>query len=116
MTNKTNTPEKKERISLEESAESLRRLLRKPVIPFQEKERRGVKEGTKRGPYQPREKGVIKDKNFITTHCKQCKQEFIYKRKGKRLKEYCSEKCKQKHYRIVKKQKKLEKQRKYLAI
>ena len=115
MTNKSNTPKKKERISLQESAESLKRLLRKPVIPFQEEETRGVKKGAKRGSYQPRQKGVIKDKSFITTHCKQCRQEFTYKRKGKRLKEYCSDKCRQKHYRIVKKQKKLEKLSKYLA-
>jgi len=115
MTNKTNTPKKKERISLQESAESLERFLRKPVKPFQDEDGRGVKVGTKRGQYRPREKGVIKDKNFITTICQQCKQEFTYKRKGKRLKKYCSDKCKQKHYRKVKIQKKLEKQSKYLA-
>jgi hypothetical protein len=115
MAIKSNAPKKKERISLQESAENLERLLRKPVIPFQEEETRGVQKGTKRGPYQPREKGVIKDKNFITTRCQQCKQEFTYKRKGKRLKKYCSDKCRQKHYRIVKKQKKLDKQSRYLA-
>jgi len=106
----------RERISLEESAESLRRVIeRRRREPFQEEETRGVKKGTKRGSYQPRQKGVIKDKNFITTICQQCRQEFTYKRKGKRLKEYCSDKCKQKHYRMTLRQKQLEKQQKILV-
>jgi hypothetical protein len=115
MANEPKVPKKKERITLEESAESLRRLLTKPVTPYPEEETRGVKKGTKRGPYQSRKLGIIKDKKFITSICRQCRQEFTYKRKGKRLKEYCSDACRQKHYRIEKKQKKLEKQTKYLA-
>jgi len=115
MTNGAKPQKKKEKISIQESAERLERFLRKPVKPFQDEDGRGVKVGTKRGSYNPRAKGVIKDKNFITTQCKQCRQEFTYKRKGKRLKKFCSDACRQKHYRIVKKQKKLEKQSKYLT-
>jgi len=116
MTNKSNTPKKKERITLEESAESLRRVIeRRRLFPPPRVENRGVQQGVKRGPYNPRDKGAIKDKNFITATCQECKQEFTYKRNSKRLKKYCSDKYKQKHYRIAKKQKKLEKLSKYLA-
>jgi hypothetical protein len=116
MTNEPKAPKGKEKITVEESAASVQRVIERiKREPFEEEETRGVKKGTKRGPYQPRRKGVIKDKNFITNHCKQCRQEFTYKRKGKRLKKFCSDACRQKHYRIVKKQKKLEKQMKYLA-
>jgi len=116
MTNEPKAPKKKEKITIEESAASVQRVIERiKREPFEEEETRGVQKGTKRGPYQPRQKGVIKDKSFITIICKQCRQKFTYKRKGKRLKEYCSNKCKQKHYRKVKIQKKLEKQSKYLA-
>lgn len=110
MTNKTNTPKKKERISLEESVASLQRTI-EGLIYSKPEETRGVKAGTKRGQYNPRAKGVIKDKNFIITQCKQCRQEFRYKRDSKRLREYCSDACRQKHYRMTLKQKYLEKQR-----
>jgi len=110
MTNKTNNPKKKERISLEESAASLQRTI-DSLRYSKPEETRGVKPGTKRGSYRPRNQGVIKDKNFITAKCKQCGQQFRYKRDSKRLKEYCSDKCKQKHYRTTKHQKYLEKQR-----
>jgi hypothetical protein len=112
MTNKTNTPKKKERISLEESTASLQRTI-ESLKDFKPEETRGVKKGTKRGQYNPRAKGVIKDKNYITTRCKQCGQEFTYKRNSKRLKEYCSDKCKQKHYRTTLRQNYLEKQQKW---
>jgi|GEM_PF-4776355 len=108
----SNAPKKKEKISLEESAASVQKVIERiQREPFKEEETRGVKTGTKRGPYKPRNQGVIKDKNFIITICKQCRQEFKYKRKGKRLKDFCSDACRQKHYRMTLKQKHLEKQR-----
>ncbi|MDG6219597.1 MAG: hypothetical protein QCI00_09190, partial [Candidatus Thermoplasmatota archaeon] len=88
----------KERISLEESARNLQRYLDKLKF-WKPEETRGVKPGTKRGPYKPRKTGQIKDKKFITTICKQCGKEFNYKRMGKRMRDYCSNKCRQKHYR-----------------
>ena len=92
MTNKTNTPKKKERISLDESAASVQRTI-DSLKSHKWPEYRGVQKGTKRGPYRPRNQGVIKDKNFITAKCKQCGQQFRYKRDSKRLREYCSDKC-----------------------
>jgi hypothetical protein len=114
MTNKTNTPKKKERISLEDSAASVQRTI-EGLKWYKWTNNRGVKPGTKRGPYKPRNQGVIKDKNFIITNCKQCGQEFRYKRDSKRLKEYCSDACRQKHYRMTLKQKHFEKQQKVQA-
>jgi len=114
MTNKTNNPKKKERISLEESAASLQRTI-DSLRYSKPEETRGVKPGTKRGSYRPRNQGVIKDKNFITAKCKQCRQEFRYKRDSKRLREYCSDACRQKHYRMTLKQKHLEKQQNWQA-
>jgi hypothetical protein len=109
MANKSNTKKKKEKISLEESAKSVQKTIDK-IKDHKWAEYRGVQKGTKRGSYQPREKGVIKNKNFITATCQECKQDFIYKRKGKRLKVYCSDKCRQKHYRTTKRQKYLDAQ------
>src|SRR4030042_4898677 len=98
MINMTKSKKKKERISLDESAKSVQKVLDK-LKYFEPEETRGVIEGTKRGQYKPRNNGIIKDKNFITKNCKQCGQEFTYKRTGKRLRDFCSDKCKQKHYR-----------------
>ncbi len=103
----------KERISLEESAASVRRIADR-LKDFKPEETRGVQKGTKRGKYKPRKKGVIKDKNFIIAKCKQCRQEFTYKREGKRLREYCSEKCKQKFYRQNKTQKEIQRKQQLL--
>lgn len=104
---------KKKRISLEESAAIVQRVIDK-IKYFPPEETRGVKKGSKRGPYNPRKTGVILDKNFITKTCKQCKREFTYKRTGKRFRDFCSDKCKQKHYRITKKLKQIEEQKKLL--
>ncbi len=110
MANKKTIPQKKkQRISLEESAASVQRTI-DSLRDYKPYEGRGVQEGTKRGPYRPREKGVIKDKKFITEVCQECRQEFTYKRKGKRLRKFCSNKCKQKHYRRAKLRRKWQKQ------
>ena len=104
----------KERISLEESARNLQKVLDrcKYYIP---PENRGVKEGTKRGKYKKRKTGAIKDKKFITTKCKQCKREFTYKRTGKRKKEFCKPACRQKFYRENKKQRDIDRKKKLLT-
>jgi len=109
MANELKAPKKKERISLEESAASVQRTI-DGLKGYKWTDNRGVKKGTKRGPYKPRNQGVIKDKNFITAKCKQCGQQFRYKRESKRLREYCSDKCKKKHYRTTLREKYLEKQ------
>ncbi len=101
---------KKERITLEESARNLQKTIDK-IRHYEPTENRGVKNGTKRGTYKPRKKGQIKDKKFITSKCKQCGQEFTYKRTGKRLREYCSDKCKQKYYRENRKFKEIERKK-----
>ena len=63
-----------------------------------EPKKRGVKKGTKRGSYKTK-KRAIKGRNEITFVCKQCGRKRTYIRKGKRLKEFCNNACKQKYYR-----------------
>ena len=109
MAKKIAAPKKKEKISLEESAASIQRSI-DSLWDYKPYEGRGVQKGTKRGPYQPRAKGIIKDKKFITAVCQECRQEFTYKRKGKRLRKFCSDKCRQKHYRMAKLRSKWQKQ------
>jgi hypothetical protein len=98
---------RKERITLEESARNLQKTIDKMKY-YEPPDDRGVKEGTKRGKYKPRKTGQIKDKKFIKSKCKQCGREFKYKRIGKRMREYCSDKCKQKYYRKNRKLKEIE--------
>jgi hypothetical protein len=82
-----------------------------PILGTEPK-KRGVKKGAIRGPYTSRKTGAIEDKRFITTKCKQCGNNFRYLRKGKRLREYCSNKCKQKYYRENKKRKEIKRKEK----
>jgi len=110
---KKSEKEKKERITLEESARNLQKI-RDRVKYDKPTEYRGVKEGAKRGKYKPRKTGQIKDKKFITSKCKECGHEFTYKRTGKRKREYCSDKCKQKHYRGNRKLKEIERKKKLM--
>lgn len=69
--------------------------------------KRGVKEGTVRGKYNIKKK-AIKNPNKVTFTCKQCGREDTYIRKGKRRKEFCSNKCRQKAYRQRKELKEIE--------
>ena len=110
---KKSEKKKKERITLEESARNLQKIIDR-VKHDEPIDNRGVKEGTKRGNYKPRKTGQIKDKKFITSKCKQCGREFTYKRIGKRMKEYCSDKCKQKRYRENRKLKEIERKKKLM--
>jgi len=109
----TKKKKKKERISLEESARQLQKTLDK-FKNYKPPETRGVKKGTKREPYKPRKTGQIKDKKYITFRCKTCGREVRYKRTGKRKREYCSEKCRQKYYRRNKKLKEIERKKKQI--
>jgi hypothetical protein len=59
---------------------------------------RGVKKGTKRGKYRIKQ-NAIKCKQTIIAICQMCKREYSYNRIGKRFRKFCSNKCKQKHYR-----------------
>ena len=104
---------KKKRITLNESARQLQKTISK-IKTYRPPETRGVKKGTKRGKYQTRKTGQIKDKKYITVKCKECKTNFTYKRIGKRLREFCSNKCKQKHYRLNKKLKEIERKKKLM--
>ena len=110
---KKSEKKKKERITLEESARDLQKTIER-MKHYEPPEYRGVKEGTKRGKYKPRKTGQIKDKKFITSKCKECGREFTYKRTGKRIREYCSDKCKQKHYRENRKLKEIERKKKLM--
>jgi len=110
---KKSKKKKKERITIEESARNLQKT-KDRMKYYEPPEYRGVKEGTKRGKYKPRKTGQIKDKKFITSKCKECGREFTYKRIGKRLREYCSDKCKQKYYRENRKLKEIERKKKLM--
>ena len=110
---KKSNKKKKERITLEESARNLQKIIDR-VKYDKPTENRGVKKGTKRGTYKPRKTGQIKDKKFITSKCKECGREFTYKRTGKRIREYCSDKCKQKYYRENRKLKEIERKKKLM--
>ena len=110
---KKSKKKKQERITIEESARNVQKTIDRMKY-YEPPEYRGVKKGTKRGTYKPRKTGQIKDKKFITSKCKQCGQEFTYKRTGKRLRKYCSDKCKQKHYRENRKFKEIERKKKLM--
>jgi hypothetical protein len=93
----------KEKISLDESARNLQKVLdRVKLVAY--KENRGVKKGTKRGKYKPRcnSKRNVVDRNLITSRCECCRMEFSYIRKGKTLRKYCTNRCRQKKYRLRK--------------
>ena len=100
----------KERISIDESWESVSKTKAK-LDNYRPPETRGVKAGTKRGRYRPRNTGAIKNKSYIRPRCKQCGRDLIYKRTGKRLREYCSNGCKQKYYRRNKLLKEIERKK-----
>jgi hypothetical protein len=77
----------------------------KPPSQWKQQKKRGVKSGSQRGKYKTKKRKSIANKYKITETCKQCNRKFNYKRKGKRLKNYCSDSCRQKAYRIRKKAK-----------
>jgi len=60
--------------------------------------KRGVKKGSKRGKYKTKKKAIT-NPNQITFICKECGRKITYFRKGKRIREFCNNACKQKHYR-----------------
>ena len=107
---KKSEKKKKERITIEESARNVQKTIDR-MKHYEPPEYRGVKEGTKRGKYKPRKTGQIKDKKFIKSNCIECGKEFRYKRIGKRKRKYCSDKCKQKHYRENKELKEIERKK-----
>ena len=71
-----------------------------PRKPYVEPKKRGVKKGTKRGPYK---KQRIKERTF---RCKGCGRTMTLK--SNRKKTYCSESCRRRYWRRVKHQKEVE--------